>query len=152
LTITRPSAARQAIENKARHGQALPVRGFAGKARDGPGRLARHAFSGREAFSFEAKAGGIGGDSITIGGSPNGKWACGVDPAASKTGSRSWPPIFGDRWAQGGQCLENALESLVAWHEKENDSRAAPVVRQARDAPDEIAGSKPARMPPPGPA
>jgi hypothetical protein len=137
---------RQIIENRAHYGQALSVYGFTGKTFNEHGWLARYAFTDCETFAFEVKAHVIGSNSITIGRSPNGKWTYGLDLAASKSGSCSGLSVFGDPFNSRRECLKSALERLIAWHEKENDSRTVPIVRQARDMLDEITGRKPVQM------
>jgi hypothetical protein len=88
----------------------------------------------------------IGSNSITTGRSPNGKWTYGLDLAASKSGSCCGLSIFGDPYNSRRECLINALERLVAWHEKENDTRTTHIVREAKNMLDELTGRKPKQL------
>jgi hypothetical protein len=91
---------------------------------------------------FEVKAHVIGSNSITTGRSPNGKWTYGLDLAASKSGSCCGLSIFGDPYTSRRECLKNALERLIAWHEMENDQRTAPVLKEAKNMLDELTGRR----------
>jgi hypothetical protein len=135
---------RQIIENKAHYGQALSVYGFTGKAFNEHGWLSRYAFPDCETFAFKVKAHVIGSNSITIGRSPNGKWTYGIDLAASKSGSCSGLSVYGPPFASRNACLKDALEHFVQWHEKENenDRKATPVLKEAKDMLDTLTGRK----------
>jgi hypothetical protein len=38
------------------------------------------------------------------------------------------------------------LERLIAWHEKENDNKTAPIAREAKNMLDELTGRKPVQL------
>jgi hypothetical protein len=137
---------RQIIENKARYIQAASVYGFTEKHFNGHGWIDGFTFTDCETIVFEVKAHVIGRNSITTGRSPNGKWTYGLDLAASKAGSGSGLSVFGDPYNSRQECLINALERLVAWHEKENDQRTTPVLKEAKNMLDELTGRKPVQL------
>jgi hypothetical protein len=137
---------RQIIENKAHYTQAASVYGFTEKHFDKHGWIGGFAFTDCEIMAFEVKAHVIGRNSITTGRSPNGKWTYGIDLAASKSGSGCGLSIFGDPYNSRRECLINALERLVAWHEKENDQRTTPVLKEAKNMLDELTGRKPVQL------
>jgi hypothetical protein len=66
--------------------------------------------------------------------------------AAANSGSCSGLSVFGDPHSSRRECLKDALERLIAWHVKENDSRTAPVIREAKNMLDELTGRKPVQM------
>jgi hypothetical protein len=70
----------------------------------------------------------------------------GQDLAASKSGSFCGLFIFGDPYNSRRECLINALERLIAWHEKENDQRTAPILKEAKNMLDELMGRKPVQL------
>ena len=38
------------------------------------------------------------------------------------------------------------VEEMIAWHTKENDTKTAPVIKEAKDMLDEIMGRKPKQL------
>jgi hypothetical protein len=92
------------------------------------------------------KAHVIGSNSITIGRSPNGKWTYGMDLAASKSGSCSGLSVYGPPFTSRNGCLKDALKYFIQWHEKENDRKTAPALREAKDMLDTLMGRKPVQM------
>jgi hypothetical protein len=137
---------RQIVENKARYIQAASVYGFTEKHFNEHGWINGFTFADCETVVFEVKAHVIGRNSIITGRSPNGKWTYGLDLAASKAGSGSGLSIFGDPYNSRRECLKNALERLIAWHEKENDQRTVPVLKEAKNMMDELTGRKPKQL------
>jgi hypothetical protein len=137
---------RQIIENKAHYERGLAVYGVTEKRFDEHGWLARYAFTDCETVAFEVEGHATGRNSITIGRGPNGKWTYGMDLAASKSGSCSGLSVYGSPFASRNGCLKNALEYFIQWHEKENDRKTAPVLRDAKDILDTLTGRKPVQM------
>jgi hypothetical protein len=87
-----------------------------------------------------------GVNSIRLGRGPNGNWTHGMWLTASKSGHASGLSVYGPPFASRNACLINALEYFVKWHEKENDRKTAPALRQAKDMLDEITGRKPKQL------
>jgi hypothetical protein len=137
---------RQIIDNKNRYIRAASVYGFTEKHFNEHGWIDGFTFTDCETVVFEVKARVIGRNSITTGRSPNGKWTYGLDLAASKSGSCCGLSIFGDPHNSRRECLKNALERLIAWHEKENDQRTAPILKEAKNMLDELTGRKPKQL------
>jgi hypothetical protein len=137
---------RQIIDNKTRYIQAASVYGFTEKHFNEHGWIDGFTFTDCETVVFEVKAHVIGRNSIITGRSPNGKWTYGLDLAASKSGSCCGLSIFGDPYNSRRECLINALERLVAWHEKENDTRTTHIVREAKNMQYELTGRKPKQL------
>jgi hypothetical protein len=136
----------QIIGNKAQYIQAASVYGFTEKHFNEHGWIGGFAFTDCETVVFEVKAHVIGSNSITTGSSPNWKWTYGMELAASKAGSSAGISIFGDPYNSRRECLINALERLIAWHEKENDQRTTPVLKEAKNMLDELTGRKPVQL------
>jgi hypothetical protein len=136
----------QIVANKASYAQAASVYGFTEKHFNEHGWIDGFTFTDCETVAFDVKAHVIGWNSIITGRSPNGKWTYGLNLAASKAGSGCGLSIFGDPYNSRRECLINALECLVAWHEKENDARTAPILREAKNMLDELKGRKPKQL------
>jgi hypothetical protein len=137
---------RQIVENKAHYIQAVSVFGFTEKHFNEHGWIDGFTFTDCETVVFEVKAHVIGCNSITTGRSPNGKWTYGHDLAASKSGSCCGLSIFGDPYNSRRECLINALERLISWHEKQNDNKTLPIIREAKNMLDELMGRKPVQL------
>ncbi|MDR2818912.1 MAG: hypothetical protein LBB60_00020 [Desulfovibrio sp.] len=137
---------RQFIMNKREYARAVSVFGFTEKRFNAHGWIDGFTFADCETVVFEVKAHVIGRNSITTGRSPNGKWTHGLDLAASKAGSGSGLSVFGDPYNSRRECLITVLKRLIAWHEKENDQRTAPVLKEAKNMLDELTGRKPVQL------
>jgi hypothetical protein len=134
------------INNKTRYIQAASVYGFTDKRFNKHGWIEGFTFTDCETVVFEVKAHVIGRNSITTGRSPNGKWTSGLYLAASKSGSCNGLSIFGKPHNSRRECLCRALEEMIAWHQKENDQRTFPVLKEAKNMLDELTGRKPVQM------
>ena len=136
----------QIFGNKARYIQAASVYGFAEKHFNEYGWIEGFTFTDCETVVFEVKAHVIGRNSITTGRSPNGKWAYGLDLATSQSGSCYGLSIFGKPHSSRRECLCHALEEMITWHQKENDQRTFPVLKEAKNMLDELTGRKAVQM------
>jgi hypothetical protein len=136
------------VKNKMTYERALAVYGFTEKTFSEYGWLETGTFEDCETFRFGLgiKGGAFRDNSITIGRSPNKKWTYGLYLSASKSGSAYGLNVFNEPYLSRHECLREALAEMIEWHERENDRRTAPVIREAQDMLDEITGRKRKQM------
>jgi hypothetical protein len=133
---------RQIIMNKVSYVRAVSVFGFMEKRFNEHGWLEHGNFMDCEEFAFNTKRLLMGRNSVSIGRSPNNKWAYGVNLAVSDTGYCSDLSVFNKPYTSRGECLKAGLERFTEWHQKANDHKAASIFREAKDILDVLTGRK----------
>jgi hypothetical protein len=137
---------RHIIENRAGYERGLSVYGFTDKTLNQYGWLERPDFLDCEEIPFMLKGRVLGENSITIGRGPNGKWTYGLNLAASITGHASGLSVYGEPYNSRKDCMKTALERFIAWHQKVNDKKTEPVIKESKDMLDVLTGRKPVQM------
>jgi len=139
---------RQIAQNWQQFTRASAVYGFTSATFNQYGWLEREEFTDCETSHFGCGIKGTmaGSNSLTIGRGPNGKWTFGVSLAASRSGYGCGLSVFSKPYNSRRESLRHGLEKVIAWHTNENDTKTAPVIKDAKDMLDEITGRKPIQL------
>jgi len=134
--------------NRHQFTRASTVYGFTHISFNKHGWLEREAFMDCETFNFGYGIKGtlVGNNSLTVGRGPNGKWTYGRSFAASNSGYGCALSVFSEPHNSRHESLRYGLKEMIAWHTKENDTKTAPVLKEAKDMLDEITGRKPKQL------
>jgi hypothetical protein len=137
---------RHIIENKAKHVRAVTAYGFTDLRLNKHGWLEDGSFMDCEEICFNTKERVLGNNSITLGRSPNHRWTYGLYLAASISGHCSGLSVFKPPYNSRKACLIAALEYFTDWHQRQNDKKTAPILKQAMDMLNILTGKKVVQM------
>lgn len=137
---------RQLIMNKKRYARAVSVFGFTEKRFNEHGWLADGVFMDCEEIFFNSKDRVLENNRITLGRSPNHRWTYGIYLTDSIAGQCFGLSVFNPPYNSREACLIAALEYFTGWHQRQNNKKTAPILKQVKDMLDVLTGRKPVQL------